>query len=89
LRHAEPVARRGDAIAKIDKPVLRVLTTRRVIEKTSMTIIYKLSDDERSTIERSLADMHERRFADEETIAAIDRKARTAPANPRVAKSAR
>jgi hypothetical protein len=32
-------------------------------------------------IERGLADMHEDRFADEETIAAISRKARTAPVN--------
>jgi predicted transcriptional regulator len=40
-----------------------------------MTIIYKLSDDERATIERGLADMHEGRFADEEIIAAIHRKA--------------
>ena len=32
-------------------------------------------------IERGLADMHEDRFADEETIAAISRKARIAPVN--------
>jgi hypothetical protein len=35
----------------------------------------------RDAIERGLADMHEDRCADEETIAAISRKARIAPVN--------
>ena len=38
--------------------------------------VYRLSDDERAAIERGLDDMHEGRFASEEAIAAIYRKAR-------------
>ena len=38
--------------------------------------VYQLSDDERAAIERGLADMREGRFATDEAIAAIIRKAR-------------
>ena len=42
--------------------------------------VYRLSDDERSAIERGLADMREGRFATDEAIAAIFSKARAKPA---------
>ena len=42
--------------------------------------VYQLSDDERAAIERGLADMREGRFASDEAIAEIFRKARSKPA---------
>jgi predicted transcriptional regulator len=42
--------------------------------------VYQLDDDERAAIERGLADMREGRFATDEAIAAIFRKARAKPA---------
>jgi predicted transcriptional regulator len=41
------------------------------------TGVYRLSEDERSGIERGLADMHAGRFATDEQIAAIFQKARS------------
>lgn len=42
--------------------------------------VYKLSDDERATVERGLAEMQAGKFADEQQIADIYRKARAAKA---------
>jgi hypothetical protein len=41
------------------------------------TGVYRLSDDEREAIERGLADMRQRKFASDDDIAAIFRKARS------------
>jgi len=42
--------------------------------------VYRLSDDERRGIERGLRDMREGRFASDEQVAAVFRRARTAGA---------
>jgi hypothetical protein len=44
------------------------------------TGVYRLTDDEREAIERGLADMRQRKFARDEDIAAIFRKARSSRA---------
>jgi predicted transcriptional regulator len=43
-------------------------------------IVYRLSDEERRGIERGLRDMREGRFASEEAVAEVFRRARTAGA---------
>jgi predicted transcriptional regulator len=42
--------------------------------------VYRFSDDERAAVARGLADMREGRFATDEAIAAIFRRARSKPA---------
>jgi hypothetical protein len=42
--------------------------------------IYRLTDEERRAVERGLADMHQRKFARDEDIAAIFKRARASRA---------
>jgi hypothetical protein len=73
---AKDILRRVDAWPAEDQEEL--VQTAREIEARRAGV-YRLNDEERAAIERGLADMRAGHFVEEETIAAIHRKARAAP----------